>query len=369
MLSPDEIYSNSMAGIVAQKYSSAMRPIYENFSVYAQDEWKATSRLSLSFGLRWDVNPAPYDDAGNDPYAVTTGSPYTAQVAAKGAKLWQTQFGNVAPRFGLAYQIHQKPGYETVFRLGGGLFYDLGPITASQGYSGLGSSATITPSGIAFPLTQEQIDSIPAPNTTTPYQASVYATNPHLSSPYSVQWNAALEQGLGRSQSLTLTYVGSTGRQLYLPKQYLPYYLGNTNFSPNAYLTLTNNGASSGFNALEVQLNRRLAQGLQALASYTWSHSIDDATNNASVFEQLRSASDNDIRNNFELALTYDVPGSYQNVLASVLLKHWSSCQPSQCTLGPANRSDRLQLDWWRKRTSSHLSSESGFRCSCVCAR
>lgn len=324
VLAPDQIYSNSMAGVVAQKYTSAMRPVYENYSIFAQDEWKVTPRLSLSFGLRWDVNPAPHDDAGNDPYGVTTSSPYTAQVAPKGEKLWQTQYGNFAPRFGFAYQVHQTPGYETVFRVGGGLFYDVGPITASQGYSGLGSSATITPSGIAFPLTQAQIDSIPAPNTSTPYTASVYATNPHLSSPYSLQWNVAVEQGFGSNQTLTLTYVGSVGRQLYLPKQYLPYYLGNTNFSPSAYLVLTNNGASSGYNALQVAFNRRLTQGLQALASYTWSHSIDDATNNASVFTQLRGPSDYDIKNNFQLALTYDVPGSYQNAVAAAVLKHWS---------------------------------------------
>jgi hypothetical protein len=324
VLTPDEIYANSMAGIVAQKYTAAMRPVYENYSAFAQDEWKATSRLSLSMGLRWDVNPAPHDESGNDPYGITTSSPYTAQVAPKGTKLWQTQYGNVAPRFGLAYQVHQTPGHETVLRLGGGLFFDVGTTNASQGYSGLGSSATITPSGIAFPLTQAQIDAIPAPNTAAPYSASVYAMNPHLSSPYSLQWNAALEQGLGQNQTLTLSYVASTGRQLYLPKQYLPYYLGNTNFGPNSYLVITNNGASSSYNALQVQFNRRLAQGLQALASYTWSHSIDDATNNASVFEQLRGPSDYDIRNNFELALTYDVPGTYGNAFAAAALKHWS---------------------------------------------
>ncbi len=148
--------------------------------------------------------------------------------------------------------------------------------------------------------------------------------NPHLASPYSLQWNAAIEQNLGQNQTLTLNYVASIGRQLYLPKQYLPYYLGNTNFGPSSYLVLTNNGASSSYNALQVQFNRRLAQGLQALASYTWSHSIDDATNNTSVYEQLRGPSDYDIRNNFELALTYDVPGHYQNAFAAVALKHWS---------------------------------------------
>ncbi|WP_213804690.1 TonB-dependent receptor [Granulicella sp. dw_53] len=319
-----QIYSNSMSGIVAQKYSAAMRPVYQNYSAFAQDEWKVTPRLNLSMGLRWDVNPAPHDDAGNDPYGVTTANPATAQVAAKGTKLWQTRYGNVAPRLGLAYQVHQGPGHETVLRLGGGLFFDVGTTNASNGYSGLGASATITPSGIAFPLTQAQIDAIPAPNTSAPYGASVYAPNPRLNSPYSLQWNAAVEQALGQNQTLTLSYVASLGRQLCLAKQYLPFYLGNTNFTPNAYLLLTNNGAASNYNAFQVQFNRRLSHGLQALASYTWSHSIDDATNNASVFTQLRSASDYDIRNNFQLAMTYDVPGSYGNPFAAAALKHWS---------------------------------------------
>lgn len=324
VLTPDQLYTNSMAGIVAQKYTASMRPVYENYSAFAQDEWKVTPRLSLSMGMRWDVNPAPHDNSGNDPYGITTSSPYTAQVAPEGTKLWRTQYGNVAPRFGLAYQVHQAPGHETVFRLGGGLFFDVGTTNASQGYSGLGSSATITPSGIAFPLSQAQIDAIPAPNTAAPYGASVYAMNPHLASPYSLQWNAAIEQNLGQNQTLTLNYVASIGRQLYLPKQYLPYYLGNTSFGPSSYLVLTNNGASSSYNALQVQFNRHLSRGLQALASYTWSHSIDDATNNASVFEQLRGPSDYDIRSNFELALTYDVPGHYQNAFAAATLKHWS---------------------------------------------
>jgi hypothetical protein len=114
--------------------------------------------------------------------------------------------------------------------------------------------------------------------------------------------------------------VASIGRRVYLPKQYLPYYLGSTSFGPNSYLTLTNNGASSSYNALQIQFNRKLVQGLQALVSYTWSHSIDDATNNTSVFEQLRSAPSYDIRNNFQLALTYDVPDSYQNAFESAIL-------------------------------------------------
>lgn len=323
-LTPQEIITNSMTGIVAQKYFTSMRPVYENFSAYVQDEWKASDRLNLSMGLRWDLNPAPHDASGNNPFGITTANPITAQVAPANTPLWKTRYANFAPRFSLAYQVHRTPGQETVLRAGAGLYYDVATTTGSQGYSGLGSSATITPSGIAFPLTQAQLDSIPAPNTAVPYSASVYAFSPNLSAPYSLQWNAALEQNFGENQSLILSYVASAGHQLYLPKQYLPYYLGNTNFSPNSYLYLTRNGASSNYNSFQIRYNRRLSRGLQALASYTWSHSIDDATNNASVFEQLRSDSDYDIRNNFELSLTYDLPGSYRNPIAAAALKHWS---------------------------------------------
>jgi hypothetical protein len=324
VLSPEEIYANSMSGIVAQKYAGVMEPVYQNYSAFVQDDWKLLPRLSISYGVRWDVNPAPHDAAGNNPYAVTSNNPATLAVAAQNASLWKTRYHNFAPRLGVAYQANQAQGFATVLRAGGGIFYDLGSTNGTQGYSGLGSSATITPSGIPFPLTAEQISAIPAPNTTTPYSASVYAVDPRLRSPYTMQWNFAIEQELGQNQSLTVSYLGSQGRQLYLPKQYLPFYLGNANFSENSYLVLTNNGASSSYNALQIQFSRRLSHGLQALGSYTWSHAIDDATNNQSVFEQLRSSSDFDIRHNFQLALTYDIPGTYRNGIASALLKHWS---------------------------------------------
>lgn len=324
VLSEAALRANTMTAVIGQKYSGAMRPTYENYSAFVQDEWKTTPRLSLSYGIRWDVNPAPHDDAGNDPYAVTSANPATLAVATKGTKLWQTRYGNVAPRFGIAYQANQTPGHETVLRLGGGLFYSLGASNASQGYSGLGSSATTSVVGAAFPLTQAQIAAIPAPNTASPYAANVYATSPNLSSPYSVQWNAAVEQGLGLSQTLKLTYVGSVGRQLYLSKQYLPSYLGNTNFSAASYLYLTTNGASANYHSLQVQFERRLSRGLQMLASYTWAHSLDDASSNLAVYTQLRGPSDFDIRNNFEMALTYEVPSGYRNAVANAVLSHWS---------------------------------------------
>jgi hypothetical protein len=319
-----EIYKNSLDGIEAQKYVGEMRPVNTNYSFYAEDEWKVTRRLNLSLGLRWEINPAPQDASGNNPFAVTTNNPVTAQLAPWGTRLWQTQYGNLAPRFGLAYQAHQTAGYETVLRLGGGIFYDVPPSNAAQGYSGVGSSATINPTSVSFPLAQNVLDAIPAPNASAPYAASVYGLDPHLSTPYTLQWNAALEQGLGKSQSLTITYVAALGRQLYLQKEYQPYYLGNGSFGPSATLFLFRNSASSGYNSLQTQFNRKMARRLQFLASYTWAHGIDDANTNAAVYQSLRSVSDNDIRNNAQASLTYEIPGHYNSGLVSAIFAHWS---------------------------------------------
>src|SRR5207248_6776491 len=74
----------------------------------------------------------------------------------------------------------------------------------------------------------------------------------------------------------------------------------------------------------QVQFQRRLSHGLQALASYTWSHSIDEASINAISLQLQRADSNFDIRHNFQAAVTYDIPGKYENPLARAILLHWS---------------------------------------------
>ncbi len=96
---------------------------YRNFSTYAQDAWK-TPRLTLTFGLRWDVNPAPKGRNDTTIYAATqTDDLATLAFAPVGTPLWETDYGNIAPRFGAAYSL-SKSG-STVLRGGFGVFYDL----------------------------------------------------------------------------------------------------------------------------------------------------------------------------------------------------------------------------------------------------
>jgi hypothetical protein len=155
------------------------------------------------------------------------------------------------------------------------------------------------------------------------------AFDPHLKLPYTLQWNVALEQGLGSQQTISASYIGSSGRRL-LQSAYI--------FSPNAnfYATqLVGNTAASDYNALQLQFQRHLSHGLQALGSYTWSHSIDDGSSGSPALASNtfvptlsananRGPSDFDIRNAFSAGLTYEIPGPKLNAFTKAILRGWS---------------------------------------------
>ncbi len=314
----------SVSGFLRDYSETAFKPVYQNFSAFVQDEWKVSTRLSLSYGLRWELNPAPTDADGHNPYTVTSTNLATTTLAAQNTSLWKTTYSNFAPRLGIAYQVHQAAGYETVLRAGAGLFFDTGNTQGSQGYNGIGTSAQTTFSNSAYPVSQSQIDNIPAISVAAPYGASVIGYDPNLKLPYSTQWNVAVEQGLGTDQSLTLNYVASLGDHLLLQRLYHPETLNNHAFSSGNGLYLTTSAASSAYNALQVQFQRRLRKNLQALLAYTWSHAQDDATSNYAVNDLERADSDYDIRNNFQAAVTYDLPVNLQNRVLSEAFSKWS---------------------------------------------
>jgi len=309
-----QILSNTPQFITLFSFAgSSMKPVYHNFSTFVQDEWRVTPRLSLSLGLRWDINPAPKDAAGNDPYTLDQVADLgTSKLAPSGTALWNTRWSNFAPRLGFAYHLRQSAGYDTTIRGGAGLFYDTGNNLGSAGYWGVGISGSTTYTGVSAPAGLDLINNVPAPNTNTPYQTTVYAYDPNLKLPYTTQWNFAVEQGLGDKQSLILNYVGSSAKQLLIWRQYYPGYFGNENFRTAGgfgnTLQLTTNGASSNYHSLQAQFQRRLSRGLQAMASYTWAHSIDTASTNFQVYHLIRGNSDFDVRHNLQVAATYDLP-------------------------------------------------------------
>jgi hypothetical protein len=309
---------------VLLKFSGAAKPIYTNFSSYVQDEWKVTQRLSLSLGVRWDINPAPTDASGNKPYTITSTNLLTTELAPRGTALWATTWGNFAPRLGAAYQLNSRAGYETVLRGGFGLFYDSGNTQGSQGYNGIGFYGQTLLYGQTFPVSDANINAGVGPSTATPYSSLVAGFDPHLKLPRVYEWNFAIEQALGQQQTLTAGYVGSAGRRLLVQHYYYPGQVGNPNFSADGGLYLTNNEGYSDYHALQLQFQRKLSHGLQAMVSYTWSHSTDNSSSNFAVYQLLHANSNFDIKHNFQTAITYDLPGRYASHIASTVLGGWA---------------------------------------------
>lgn len=296
-------------------------PVYTNFSAFAEDEWRLSSRLTLSLGLRWDVNPAPGNNNGTLPYTLSQITDLsTAQLAPVGTPLWQTDYLGFAPRLGAAYLLRRSAGHEMVVRGGFGVFYDMGNTIASYGFHGIGFGSINLYSSVPFPLSPAQLV-LPPPSSASPYAGTVYAFDPHLRLPYTMQWNFSVERALGTSQTLKVMYVGSAGRRLLFTDFLNP--PTNPNFSLGNGLQLTTGRASSDYDAFQTQFQKRFSHGLQALASYSWSHSIDDGSSNFFTDQLLRGSSDFDIRHNFQMALTYDIPGSYSNAFLAGALKHW----------------------------------------------
>lgn len=310
--------------------------LFRNLGAYAQDTWRATSRVTLTYGARWDIDWAPATAGGpNVPavvgYSLTDLS--RLALAPPGSAPFRTQFTDIAPRVGLAYELSQNQNWQAVFRGGFGVFYDLassevGNLIANSSYP-FSALNLITPG--TFPLDPASA----APPAITPDSLSccgntLTAFDPHLRQPYSLQWNVAFEQGLGAQQSISATYIGSSGRRL-LQTAYV--------VAPNPNLfsaTLVGNTASSNYNALQLRFQRRLSNGLQTLASYTWSHSIDDGSAGSSALgsntyvpalgaRANRGPSDFDIRNAASVGITYDIPGPRSHAIARAMFRDWST--------------------------------------------
>jgi hypothetical protein len=293
-------------------------PAYTNTALYLQDELKATQRLSVSYGLRWEVNPPPTQTSGALPFIAEgdIADPSSLILAPAGTRFWKTTYYNFAPRLGAAYQLHVSPNWETVVRAGGGAFFDSGQQSSTQAFGNSpGQSASASYSGVSYPLTPAQLNvSIMTPPA-APYYLTYYFPA-RLQLPYTMQWNLSLEQALGRSQALSLSYVGSSGRRL-LSQQLL------TSTNPNfTYIYDETSGSTSQYDALQVKFQRSLSHGLQVLASYTWSHSIDYGSQNID-YPQVRGNSDFDVRQNFNVAATYDIHSKSSNVVLQSLLDDW----------------------------------------------
>jgi hypothetical protein len=369
------------AGSTTVRQNTEQKFRFLNWSLFAQDTWKATPRLTVTYGLRYEIDPAPHSLNGKPFFSLTNLDPVRCSttpqfvqgtticnvaVAPLGTAPYATRWRNLAPRVGVAWQAARNPNFGTVLRAGFGLFYDtandassgaLGPFSPVAGYNPADagvianipcpSSATTPPGVISsgsqylqFPVTNPGCITPPAIQTsispTDPYTIAAQAVAPNLKLPVTYEFNTSVQQPLGLRQSLTVSYVGARGHDLIgaIPlfgKVKLGTPTVSVPLSPTfpASLVVYGNYASSNYNALQAYFQRAFYHGLGATASYTWAHSLDDASNfNAGAvfpFSVNYSSSDFDIRQTFAASVVFDAPTPLKgNRLARALLGHWS---------------------------------------------
>ena len=308
-------------------YDSA-RPGYANLSVYGQDSWKASPRLTLDLGLRWEMNPAPTEADGKRPIqavGVVGVDVSHATLAPAGTPFYKTLYTAFAPRLGLVYLLNKKNGRETMVRGGFGVYYDLGSAGATAGFPvSAAKSLARTPFPISAAAAARPL--IIIPSTLPPAtNLTAVANDRGLKLPYTLQWNLAIEQSLGTSQTVSISYVGSGARRL-LMTQFLDsagFFGTPTNPNFGGGILHTSNGPTSSYHSLQAQYRARFKRRFQALANYTWSHAIDEVSSDIQTNVLERGNADFDVRHNLSVAFVYDLPAPRKTRFFRLLLSGW----------------------------------------------
>jgi len=326
-----------------QQVDTIQQDVYD---VYLQEDWKATSKLTLNLGLRYEL-PTPFieefDRQSNfvldsGPCYLQLITPATAGKCGVGRSLTHTDYNNFAPRLGLAYQATGK----TVIRSGFGIFYgrdeDLGIQRRLPNNPPFITSATFVgdQTNPAFLLR----NGFPA-NALDQASGSTDVNNfPfNFPIPYVVQWNLNVERELGSNFVAQAAYTGSEAHKLpgvLSENQPFPG-AGNVNarrpYQGLGNIQSYNPYINSTYDALIAKLERRFAKGMTLLASYTYGHSIDGGANNNDAndpgpqdvrnLKAQKGSSNFDIRRRFVLSGLYASPfGRSKGVLPS-LVRNW----------------------------------------------
>lgn len=311
--------------------------LLQNFSAFADDTWRVHPKLTLTMGARWEVNPPPTGD--QMPYTLQdVGNLLTTGLAPPNTRMYNTRYGNIAPRLGLAWS--PLSGNDFVIRTGAGMFYDMGNGPALAGYTSFPFNSVNSMQNQDWPVDPARITSAPF-NSAPPYNSEFRVMDPDIRLPSSWHWNFSLEKGLGRDQSVTIGYVGSRAMRL-LRTDHLR---NRTNaalpinpvinpdlFHPNASVYLSRNAGDSNYHSLQTNFQRRMSRGLQLMASYTWSKSIDNASDEVTGLlpstgipglgidlARERGVSDFDVPHSFAAAVSWDVPGPKTGFARAIL--------------------------------------------------
>jgi|SRR5579883_1065608 hypothetical protein len=285
---------------------------------FAQDDFRVTQRLTLNLGLRWDILTWPTEVENRQAnFDLVSGALIVAGSNGSPRTLIPNDYHNFGPRLGFAYQLTSDG--KTVVRGGYGLFYfvDRGGISNQLaqnppfgGTTGVSYSqgaritlsgalpCSLTPAGCTAAQLISTQATAPLPsgnfvigtapgdlNLAAPTGVSVISVLPSNVVPMVSQWNLQIQRQIANNQSVSIAYVGTHGSHLmrnYNANQVL-YDASST--TPGLYpnlgsITVQDSRGKSDYNAMQLQYERRITNGLQMTGAFTWSKTIDDSCGN-----------------------------------------------------------------------------------------
>jgi carboxypeptidase family protein len=352
----------------SQAEGDTLRHEYENsHGLYLQDSFRATTRLTLNFGLRWDYFGVA-TEKNNLFYQINPAAGGTLlQVGSPGgpSQLYNPDYKNVAPRVAFAYDLTGKQ--KTVLRGGWGIYYDafsqdifLGHLPYNCTFCPGPAYAGIGPAPISFSSTSGNAITAGTPVYSAPSPlGSFFGTDPNIRTPYTQNFNLNIQQALSSRALLQVGYVGAIGTRLFRfrdinqPTQaqitgfdtsptggcaggFTPpncpiagfdgpngqFNVPRTVFPNFFYVNQEESTANSNYNALQTSLRINSWHGLSTQANFAWSHSIDNASdledfipnasqpNNSFNTAAERGNSNFDIRRRFSWNFQYEFPKS-----------------------------------------------------------
>ena len=301
----------------------------EAYAAFFQDSYRIRPDLTLTAGLRYEYTSPPVDaeDRANL-YDPATGGLVPVGTGGVPRSGYFPDRNNVAPTIGLAW----APGAgDTVVRGGYGIYHDQSALAPGEGlyfnspFFDFRLFFSLPAQGPFPGFTLSLTDPFPLESFPFPTPASALTFDRNLRTPYAQHWNIGVQQRLGDTRSIELAYVGTKGTRL----------LGGRDINQPAPSTAprvtrpnplfddivqVESRASSIYHALQARFQEHLWRGMTALASYTWSKSIDDASGffassadpnfpqDSNNLAAERARSNFDVRQRLSLGYTYDIP-------------------------------------------------------------
>lgn len=266
---------------------------YFQLGFYAEDTWRATDRLTLEYGARYDIDTPPYEVHNHwANLDLNTGLLVVAGINGASRTLRSTDYNTFQPRFGLAYTLDRTRN--TVLRSGFGISYVNELIGGQQLYKNLPfffAQTVTTTSTAAPPTTLSQGFSAPVPpdpyNTAAISVGSPTAWNIHNPEARSIQYSLSVQHNFAANLLAELAYVGTRGEHLMFnnlnidqsfpgpgpqnPRR--PYFSINPNLVAINYRT---GAGDSHYDSMQARIERRVSHGINFGASYTFAHFLAD---------------------------------------------------------------------------------------------